>query len=147
MLLNAFLSSTLEMRSNSKKGRRKRNPLPSPASKRVKGMKTIASDNDDSQMSGPSPGLHRPDSKLSMDSTVSFVTAYDESDSDGNTTVASMQNSTISFSGGIIIGHSGKLSFDCQKMAKNLTFLAILLKKMTIFVNFFEKNVKFLAIF
>ena len=44
---------------------------------------------------------------------------------------------------------SGKLPFECQKIAKNLTFfskklttklpLAILLKKMTIFVNFFFK--------
>ena len=55
---------------------------------------------------------------------------------------------------GVITWPSGKLPFECQKIAKNLTFffkltknvifstklpLAILLKKMTIFVNFFEK--------
>ena len=41
------------------------------------------------------------------------------------------------------------MSKNCQKLdifSKKLT-MAILLKKMTIFVNFFEKNVKFLAIF
>ena len=56
---------------------------------------------------------------------------------------------------------SEKLLFDCQKIAKNLTFflmpkiyfffktmqLAIVLKKMKIFGNFFEKIVKYLAIF
>ena len=40
------------------------------------------------------------------------------------------------------------LPFDCQKIAKNLTFFSTnFLKKKSIFVNFFEKNVKFLAIF
>ena len=57
----------------------------------------------------------------------------------------------------------GKLPFNCQKIAKNWTFFSKTLtkiviffnkiangnfvEKMTIFVNFFEKNVKFLAIF
>ena len=58
---------------------------------------------------------------------------------------------------------SGKLPFDCQKIAKNLTFfqkknaknyffskklpMAIFLKKVKNFGHFFWKNVKFLAIF
>jgi len=40
------------------------------------------------------------------------------------------------------------LTFFFKKIdQKNVFFLAILLKKNTIFVNFFEKNVKFFAIF
>ena len=40
-----------------------------------------------------------------------------------------------------------KLAFDCQKIAKNLTYLKKNCQKLSFFGNFFEKYVKFLAIF